>query len=103
MAKGTIQEELRRKAYLVDKTLYEKEFIPSFPDEYELCVFCWARIGSRRFDYTEGFWEEESQSWICPDCAKEFSEAFCWKLIHGKRMSFAEYLAAQEDFEIPML
>lgn len=103
MAKGTPQEELRKKAYLVNKTLYEREYKPNYPDEYELCVFCWSHIGSRFWEHYEGYFEEESQSWICHKCAEEFSKAFRWELVSRPKKTLADYLSEQEDFEIPLL
>jgi hypothetical protein len=38
--KRTLEDELRLKAYLIGATLHEKEYVPSFPKEFALCVFC---------------------------------------------------------------
>lgn len=99
----TLEEHLRLKSYLLEKTWNEVEFHQTYPDEYRFCIFCWAHISERLCDYGEGFHEEESDSWVCHDCMKKYQEPFRWKIIPMKRKTIYEIFAEQEDLEIPML
>ncbi len=97
------EDQLRKKSYLLNKTLVEHEYKPKFPDEYELCVFCWCRISERLCDDDEGFRDEEYGDWICCDCAKKYAETFHWTLIPRKKKTLLEILAEEEDYEIPII
>ena len=101
--KRTLEDELRLKAYLNGATLHEKEFSPSFPKEYALCVFCWGHISGRPREYGEGFHTEESDDWICPDCFEKYAAHFEWKMIPMKGKTFAEFLAEEEELEVPII
>ncbi len=103
MQEKSLTEQLRKKEYLIGKTLIEREFKASYPDEYELCVFCWCRISNHRKDDDEGFFEKESGNWICRDCVKKYSASFAWNLLKSRKKTFIELLEEQEDFEIPMI
>lgn len=96
-------EELRKKSYMIGKSLIEREFIPSFPDEYALCIFCWSRISGDLLELNDSFYEEESESWVCPECVKKYEEAFQWEIIRSKKITFLEYLQEEEDLEIPLI
>ena len=62
------------------KTVRQKKFVPTFPAEYSVCVFCWAQFSGFEEDFHEGFWEVESDSWICPRCLDRFAEHFGWEI-----------------------
>lgn len=80
MNASKLQSELKKKAYLRGKSLRFAKFEPSFPDDHTFCVFCWARISGWDEDLREGYFEPESQSWICDVCTEEFKHPFEWNI-----------------------
>ena len=75
-----LKQTMDTKGYLRGKAVVQKKFVPSFPADYTVCVFCWAQISSFEEDLHEGFWEFESDSWICPKCLDRYADLFCWDI-----------------------
>ena len=69
------------KEYLIGKTILQKSFHPTFPTEYEVCVFCWAQFSGFEEDLQEGFCEPDTNSWICPRCLDRYTNAFEWNVV----------------------
>ena len=76
--KDSLEKAKRNKRYLIGKTLYTKQFMPSFPAEYAVCVFCWAQFSGFEEDLQYGFYEQESESWVCSHCFDMFAKEFRW-------------------------
>jgi hypothetical protein len=66
------------KGYLIGKTVLQKEFVPTFTFDYAVCAFCWSQFSGFEEDLHEGFWESESDTWICPRCLDRFADGFQW-------------------------
>lgn len=73
-----IEWETKNKAYLYDKKIIKKDY-PSDVDHAH-CELCWARFGSSDGDLRKGYFERESQSWICEDCFTVFRDYFRWRI-----------------------
>ena len=73
-------EEYEEKDYLHDKVLLLKEYAERLPD-HEHCELCWARFSDYEDDLHRGYYEEESQSWICPECFHTLENLFGWSSI----------------------
>jgi len=71
-----IEWERKNKGYLYDKKLVKKEYPVN--DSHEHCELCWARFGAYAGDLKQGYYECESQSWICEDCYHLFLKYFNW-------------------------
>ncbi len=67
-----------KKTYLHNKVLNYKQFLCS-NSEHEHCEICWARFSNYIEDLHIGYYEEESQSWICCKCFDELKSFFGWK------------------------
>jgi hypothetical protein len=80
LTKTKLEKAKITKGYLIGKTVSQKTFIPTFPAEYTVCVFCWAQFSGYEEDLQEGFWESDSDSWICPRCLDRFAEPFGWTI-----------------------
>ena len=70
-------EEYEEKGYLHDKVLLPKEYLGKLPD-HEHCELCWARFSESEDDLHSGYYEDESESWICPKCYSELKSLFGW-------------------------
>ncbi len=75
--------ESRRKDYLHNKTLYRRDY-PCRAGEHEHCEFCWARFSALPEDLHGGYYEPQSESWLCPDCVEQFSDLFGWTVTEAE-------------------
>ncbi len=80
LTETALQKALTTKGYLIGKTVCQKRFIPTFPAEYSVCVFCWTQFSGFEEDLQEGFWEQDSESWICPRCLDRYAKPFGWNV-----------------------
>ena len=71
-----IEWEIKNKNYLYGKKVEKKEY--PMNAEHTHCELCWARFGNYAGDLKQGFFECESQSWICDDCYNIFRKHFKW-------------------------
>ena len=71
-----IEWEIKNKNYLYGKKVEKKEYPMNV--EHTHCELCWARFGNYAGDLKQGFFECESQSWICDDCYNIFRKHFKW-------------------------
>ena len=65
------------RGYLHDKILVKKAYPTNAAHTH--CELCWARFGSCDDDLKQGYFEQESESWICMDCYSVFQERFHWR------------------------
>ena len=66
------------KSYLHGITLQYKSF-PEIRNDHVHCEMCWDRISNLQGDLHGGYYDKESNSWICKDCFTELKGAFHWK------------------------
>lgn len=71
-----IEWETKTKNYLYDKRIEKKDYPTNL--EHTHCELCWARFGNYAGDLKQGYYECESQSWICENCYNIFREYFRW-------------------------
>ena len=70
--------EFEEKVYLHNKSLLHSEFVDNSPGAHDHCELCWARFSTRPEDLQFGYFEKDSNSWICPDCYNNFKNLFGW-------------------------
>ncbi len=102
MNESKITEALKKKAYLIGKTLCYSKFEPSFPDEHTFCVFCWSRIGGWEEDLHDGYFESESQSWVCDICLEEYEQPFEWRVENRNNVAW-QRLLKNNSFDIEII
>ena len=73
-------EEYEEKSYLHNKVLLFKEYEEKLPN-HEHCELCWARFSDYEDDLHSGYYEEDSQSWICSECYHTLGDLFGWSFI----------------------
>jgi hypothetical protein len=73
-------EEYEEKGYLHNKVLLLKEYVERCPN-HEHCELCWARFSDYEDDLHSGYYERETQSWICPECYYTLKDLFGWSFI----------------------
>ena len=73
-----IEWEIKNKEYLYNKKIEKKEYPINAGHAH--CELCWARFGNYEGDLKQGFYECESQSWICEECYSIFQEYFNWTI-----------------------
>ena len=72
--------DLRTKPFLYNKSLKYSNY--TVTDDHDHCRFCWARFSLyMEGDLTAGYYEEESDSWICEECYEIYKPYFHWELI----------------------
>lgn len=71
--------EFKSKPYLHNKVLSYKHYTGDVGD-HSHCELCWDRFSKHPIDLQIGYYEEDSESWICPDCYNNFASLFGWKL-----------------------
>ena len=65
------------KTYLHNKKLsYQTDF--PHPHDHRHCEVCWDRFSSHDSDLHSGYFEKESDSWICNKCYDELKSVFGW-------------------------
>ena len=102
MALECIEQELRKKAYLIGKSFSYAKFEPRHPNDHTFCVFCWARIGGWEEDLHEGYFNDETRSWVCDICIEEYESHFGWKV--EKTVDDAWHRLIQNKiFDIPLI
>ena len=79
MEKPWYIQEYKDKEYLHNITLIAKEFTAELPD-HDHCELCWARFSTHPEDHNRGYFDENSNSWICPDCFQELAILFGWQV-----------------------
>ena len=47
-------------------------------DQHEHCELCWARFSMHPNDLQSGYYEPDSQSWICATCYFDHKDLFQW-------------------------
>lgn len=95
-------DALRRKAYLQGKMLVQKRFQPTFPMDHSFCVFCWAQISDFEEDLHDGFYEHETESWVCNICLEEFDADFDWTVIRSMDPYFYTSDREEDPLDIPL-
>lgn len=86
MHTGRVERQLQMKQYLIGKTICHQRFQPAHAVERTFCVFCRAFFGSYSLDLKIGYYEQESDSWICEPCAEEYQEPFQWTVADSKEL-----------------
>lgn len=69
--------EYEEKEYLHSKKLEFKEVDYILPD-HQHCELCWATFSQCSGDLHSGYYEVDSESWICKECYDSFKELFKW-------------------------
>lgn len=69
--------EYESKDYLHNKTLVYRPF-PFGYMNHDHCELCWARFSKYKEDLQSGYFERESNSWICEECYENFKNLFRW-------------------------
>ena len=70
--------EHEEKVYLHGKKMQLKN-IDFDSNDHRHCELCWDKFAHHNDCLQKGYYEEESQSWICEDCFNEFKGLFGWK------------------------
>ena len=70
-------DEYKKKVYLHNKKLSFRMFLAS-TGAHDHCELCWARFSSHPNDLQNGYYEDDTKSWICPECYNELSSLFGW-------------------------
>ena len=71
--------EYEEKTYLHNKTIQRKK--NAFKsNQHEHCELCWARFSPHQNDLQFGYYEPDSQSWICDTCCNDFKNLFKWTI-----------------------
>ena len=63
--------------YLHKKVLSFRAF-PQAGNTHAHCELCWDRFSMYSGDLHSGYYESESNSWICCSCYRQFAELFGW-------------------------
>lgn len=100
--KSVHEDALKKKSYLKGKMLKRMRFQPSFPAEYTCCVFCWSQISAWEEDLHDGFYEQDSESWICEICREEFASDFGWSIDCSDERSISMSEDRQDTLGIPL-
>ena len=79
MTKAWYLEEYEEKTYLHNKVLYIRDYTEELP-EHDHCELCWARFSKSPGDHCTGYFEEQSNSWICNNCFQELAKLFGWQV-----------------------
>lgn len=66
-----------KKTYLHNKVLSFKSFNDS-ERTHTHCEVCWARFSKHPSDLQNGYYESQSESWICSECYNELASLFGW-------------------------
>lgn len=70
-------------AYTTKKYLHHVQLIHKhYPDnasDHVHCEICWAKISSHPKDLHDGYYDKQSQSWICDDCFHSLKNLFGWQ------------------------
>lgn len=103
MNASNLDIELRKKSYLIGKTLKYAKYQPSFPTDHTFCVFCWARISAWEEDLHDGYCEEESNNWVCDICIEEYQNAFEWTVEGSNENDWLKRLQQKSLFDIPLI
>jgi len=77
MPKAWYFEEYEEKNYLHNRVLHVRDYTQTLP-EHAHCELCWARFSKSPADHHKGYYEEQSNSWICNDCFQELAKLFGW-------------------------
>ena len=102
MNKQRLEDELRKKEYLIGKSFRYAKFEARFPNDHTFCVFCWARISAWEEDLHDGYFEEDSKSWVCDICIEEFEKTFEW-VVNKETNTAWERLMKKNAFDIPLV
>ena len=70
--------------YLFRARLIKTTFSESSHSDHEHCEFCWARFSALPEDLHGGYYEPQSESWLCPDCVEQFSDLFGWTVTEAE-------------------
>ena len=79
MAKEWYLLEYEQKTYLHKKELIAKSY-PGTEGMHDHCELCWSRFSKYFEDLQSGYYESQSQSWICPDCYSKYASLFEWTI-----------------------
>ena len=77
MTKAWYLEEYEEKTYLHNKMLRIQDYTEALPD-HDHCELCWARFSEYPEDHHRGYFEAQSNSWICNDCFQGLATLFGW-------------------------
>ena len=69
--------EYKHKTYLHNKELCLKEFACDLSD-HDHCELCWARFSMNEGDLHSGYYDSDTNSWICKTCYSDFKDLFNW-------------------------
>lgn len=79
MEKQWYEIEYENKPYLHNKVLIFQKFDSRW-GSHRHCELCWERFSQVEGDLHEGYYEENSESWICPKCKTQYINLFGWKI-----------------------
>ena len=77
MSKAWYLREYEDKPHLHNIVLSAKEYTKKLPS-HDHCELCWARFSLHPDDHHFGYFDSDSESWICVDCFQELSNLFGW-------------------------
>ena len=68
--------------YENSEELHDKElkFLKYDDDDHDHCAVCWARFSQFDPDLHFGYYEKDSNNWICEECYNSFKDLFRWHL-----------------------
>lgn len=71
-----------QEIYLFGATFEKKEFKPKSKEwDHDHCEFCWAEFNEdSEMGFTEGYYTENRESWVCNKCYQDFKVLFDFKL-----------------------
>ena len=82
MEKDWYQIEYEEKEYLHNKKIVLKKY-ECVGSEHTHCELCWDRFSNAEKDLHVGYYEADSNSWICESCCKDLKDLFGWQIEFG--------------------
>lgn len=84
-AKESISTDWRitdQKEYLFGAFFEKKEFKAKSKEwDHDHCEFCWDEFNEdSKMGFTEGYYTENRESWVCYECFEDFKNLFEFKL-----------------------